>query len=443
MSDRRAAMRILLVAPSVLPPRGTGKRRAPFPPLALATVAGLTPPEVEVRIVDEAVEDLDCGGAWDLVGITCNTPQAPRAYAIAAAFRRRGIPVVLGGMHPTALPEEALRHADAVVVGEAEGSWPRLLADLQKGRLQPVYRQEGYPELKWVRARRELYRSGAYLVPSTVQTTRGCPYNCDFCSVTRFFGSTYRARPLQEVVEEVARLPGRLVVFVDDNITARPAYARSLFRALRGLNKRWVGQASVNSLRSEEMVRLAAAGGCRGLFIGFESLSPEGLQGLNKQINDVRTYREVIGRLHHYGIGVIGAFIVGLDQDGPDVFDRILEFSFQAKIDLLQVSILTPLPGTALWARLEREGRIFDRDWSRYTGNHAVYWPRRMTPEQLQEGFRYVLREAYSWRGILGRLVRWGRQSLFFWTANGVFRRGVRNYLRRVCREQTVVRGGS
>ncbi|MBC7105623.1 MAG: B12-binding domain-containing radical SAM protein [Firmicutes bacterium] len=425
-----AGVRVLLVAPRA-GARREGKGRAPFPPLGLLAVAGATPPEVEVRLVDEAVEPLEYDARWDLVGITSNTAQAPRAYASADAFRGRGVPVVLGGIHPSALPEEALRHADAVVVGEAEGLWPRVLRDLEQGRLQRIYRGDGHPRLEGVRVRRDLLRAGAYLAPQTVQTTRGCPYNCSFCSVTRFFGATFRTRPVEEVVGEVAALPGDLVVFVDDNIVGRPTYARRLFGALRGLGKKWLSQASVNNLRDGELVKLAAASGCRGLFIGFETLSLPGLRSLRKGTNDVRTYAEVIARLHSCGIGVIGAFILGLDEDGPDVFDRVLEFSYRARVDLLQVSILTPFPGTALWQQLEGEGRIFDRDWSKYNGNHVVFWPKRLSPERLQEGFRYVLREAYSLRGIWRRLSGPHRHSLLFGSMNLVFRRGVRNYLAR------------
>jgi radical SAM superfamily enzyme YgiQ (UPF0313 family) len=427
-------VKILLVAPYVGVPQYGGRKKVPFPPLGLLTVAGLTPPEMDVRLIDEAVEPVDFEGRWDLVGISANTAQAPRAYAIADTFRRRGIPVVLGGIHPTALPEEAARHADAVVVGEAEASWPRLLDDFSRGRLQRYYRPHGYPPLEGVRVRRDLLRPGAYLVPNTVQTTRGCPYNCLFCSVTRFFGATYRTRPVSEVAEEVRQLSGDLVVFVDDNIVGRPAYARQLFTALRGLGKKWLSQASVNHLRDEELVKLAAASGCRGLFIGFETLSLASLRSLRKGANDVRVYAEVIERLHAYGIGVIGAFILGLDEDGPDIFDRVLEFSYRVKVDLLQVSILTPLPGTALWEQMEKEGRIFDREWSKYNGNHVVFWPRRLSPERLQEGFRYILREAYSWRGILRRLTRPHRHSLLFGFMNLIFRRGVRRYLARTAR---------
>ncbi|MEW5762054.1 MAG: radical SAM protein [Bacillota bacterium] len=424
-------MKVLLVSPLGGPnPQRTG--RGVLPPLSLLTVAGLTPPGVEVRLVDEAVEEVDFDGDWDLVGITATTAQANRAYQIAHAFRSRGVPVVLGGIHPTALPEEAAQHADAVVIGEAEGLWPQVVEDCRRGNLARFYRHERFPELTNVRPRRDLLKKGAYLTTATVQVTRGCPYNCSFCSVTRFFGGTIRQRPIREVIEEVRSLKERLVVFVDDNIMGNPGYARKLFAALKELGKRWVSQASLPQLQDEELVKLAAESGCRGLFIGFESLSATELSKLRKLHNDTKNYINTVKRLHRYGIGVIGAFILGLDGDDRSVFDRIKEFAFKARIDLLQASILTPLPGTRLFAELEKEGRIIDRDWSKYNGNNVVFRPLKITPEQLQEGFQRLLSQAYSIPGILRRLGIFHNRWPVFGTLNLVFRHGVKNYCRKV-----------
>lgn len=424
-------LRVLLISPDPRAAEENRKAKALFPPLGLATVAGITPPDIDVRIIDEAVEDIDYNQQWDIVGITCNTSQAPRAYEIAKKFRMQKVAVVLGGIHPTALPEEASRYADAVVVGEAENNWSRLLSDfINTKKLQPIYKSSSFPDLKGSRPRRDLYKKNAYLFTNTVQTSRGCPHNCTFCSVTKFFGATYRTRPVKEVIEEVEHLPGRVVIFVDDNITGHPAYARELFKSLKGLNKRWLSQASVNQLKDREIVRLAAESGCRGLLIGFESLSLKGLQDIHKRTNDVNIYSSVIKCLHDHGIGVIGAFIVGLDEEGPDVFEKILEFSFKTKIDLLQVSILTPLPGTPLYEQMEKSDRIFDHNWKNYNGNHVVYYPVRLTPEQLYEGFHFLLRSAYSWRGIFKRAFCLKPHSILFWTMNGVFRKGVLKYLK-------------
>ncbi|MEW6770977.1 MAG: radical SAM protein [Bacillota bacterium] len=425
-------MKVLLVSPLSGPPAERVSRRGLLPPLGLLTVAGLVPPEVEVRLVDEAVEELQVSGDWDLVGVTATTAQAPRAYQIAGAFRSRGVPVVLGGIHPTALPAEAAEHADAVVIGEAEGLWPKVLDDARAGRLKRFYRHQGFPELKGVRPRRDLLKKDAYIITSTVQVTRGCPYNCAFCSVTRFFGRTYRTRPVEEVVKEVASLKEKTVIFVDDNILGNAKYARQLFSALTGLGKRWLSQASLPQLQDEELLRLAAKSGCRGLFVGFESLSPAELRRIRKLHNDTRRYVDTVRRLHKYGIGVIGAFIVGLDGDDASVFDRIKEFAFRAKVDLLQASIMTPLPGTALFHRLKREGRILDNDWSRYNGNHVVFKPHLLTAEQLQTGFQQLLRDAYSLGGIFRRLLGVHWRWPIFGTLNLIFRHGVQSYLRRV-----------
>lgn len=425
-------MKVLLVSPLSGPPAERVACKGLLPPLGLLTVAGLTPPEVEVRLVDEAVEKVQVSGDWDLVGITATTAQAPRAYQIAGAFRSCGVPVVLGGIHPTALPMEAAEHADAVVIGEAEGLWPKVLDDARAGRLKRFYRHEGFPELKGVRPRRDLLKKDAYIITSTVQVTRGCPYDCAFCSVTRFFGRTYRTRPVEEVVAEVASLKERTVIFVDDNILGNVRYARQLFSALIGMGKRWLSQASLPQLQDEELLRLAAKSGCRGLFVGFESLSPVELRRIRKLHNDTRRYLDTVQRLHKYGIGVIGAFIVGLDGDDASVFDRIKEFAFRAKVDLLQASIMTPLPGTALFTRLKREGRILDNDWSRYNGNHVVFKPRLLTAEQLQAGFQQLLRDAYSLGGIFRRLLGVHWRWPIFGTLNLIFRHGVQNYLRRV-----------
>ncbi|ACX51486.1 Radical SAM domain protein [Ammonifex degensii KC4] len=427
-------MRLLLVSPLSGPPEERRRGKGLLPPLSLLTVAGLTPPEVEIKLVDEAVEELEISAEWDLVGITATTAQAPRAYEIAQAFRALGVPVVLGGIHPTALPEEAAQYADAVVIGEAEGLWPQVIADAKAGRLKRFYRHpEGkFPELKDVRPRRDLLKKDAYVLTSTVQVTRGCPYGCAFCSVTRFFGRTYRTRPIQEVLEEVASLKEKVIIFVDDNIMGLPSYARRLFEALKGLGKHWLSQASLPQLQDETLIKLAAESGCKGLFVGFESLSPEELKRVRKFHNDTRRYVETIKRLHKYGIGVIGSFIVGLDSDDKSVFERIKEFAFRAKLDLLQASILTPLPGTLLYEEMEREGRIVDRDWSKYNGNHVVFRPRLLTVEELQRGFRQLLKETYSWGGILRRLLGIHWRWPIFGTLNLIFRQGVKSYLRRV-----------
>lgn len=370
-------------------------------------VAGLTPESWEVRIVDEAVEPLDLDLEADLVGITVMTPLAPRAYQLADHFRRRGTPVVLGGIHPTVLPDEAARHADAVVVGEAEEVWAEVVRDAARRRLRRFYRPARRPDLTGLPLpRRDLFRPGAYLATATVQTSRGCPFACDFCSVTRFFGRTYRWRPVDEIVREVSSLGQGVALFVDDNIFGAPARARELFQRLAPLRIRWIGQSSINIARNLELLKLAAKSGCRGLFIGLESLVPGNLRQMGKSlVNRVGDYREAIIRIQEHGIGVEGAFIFGLDQDDPDIFGRTVDFARRVRLAAAQFGILTPFPGTPLRDRMEREKRITERDWGCYTISQVVYQPARMSAAVLKAGCDWAYRSFYSYPSILGRLL--------------------------------------
>ncbi len=392
-------------------------------------VAGLTPRDQwDTTIVDEAVEPVDLDTPADLVGITVMTPLAKRAYELSAGFRERGVPVVLGGIHPTALPKEAARHADAVVVGEAEGIWPRVLADARRHRLAKFYRAETRPPLDSLPLpRRDLFRPEAYLTTATVQTSRGCPFSCDFCSVTRFFGRSYRCRPVADLVRELEGLGQKIVFFVDDNIFGAPSRAKQLFQSLIPLRLNWVGQSSINIAKNAELLRLAAKSGCRGLFIGLESLLPENLQVAGKNLlNRVDDYREAIARIQGHGIGVEGAFIFGFDQDDPGVFGRTVEFARKVRLAAAQFGILTPFPGTPLRARLERDKRIFDRDWGRYTISNVVFRPLKMTAQALQDGFDWAYRNFYGYPSIISRLLPQlpnFRTSLpFFFTLNMHFR---------------------
>jgi radical SAM superfamily enzyme YgiQ (UPF0313 family) len=422
-------VRILLVSPDrreivEARARGAPRMRGAFPPLSLLQVAALTPAEHEVAIVDEAVSDVDFDTSCDLVGVTAFTSSAPRAYDIAREFRARGVPVVIGGLHASARPEEALEHCDAVVIGEAEGKWEHVLADAERGCLKRVYRSEEYPDLAEAPVpRREVLDLRKYLVPNTVQATRGCAHDCSFCSVSAFFGRRIRSRPVEAVVEEVRSLPGRLVVFVDDNVMTMPGYARELFERLVGTGKRWLGQASTPVLENAELVRLAARSGCRGLFLGLETLSGAALETVDKGFNVVSRFKDTIKRLHDAGIGVIGAFMFGFDGEDEGVFERTAEFAEEAHIDVPQYSILTPLPGTRLYRQMEVEGRIVDRDWSHYDGGHVVFAPRGTTPERLEDGLKAALRHSYSRLGILRRLFGFSPRLPTMLSLNLVFRR--------------------
>lgn len=419
-------MKVLLIAPDY---GLTGLQRPAhgyrplFPPLSLLQVAAATPPEIEVRLIDENVEPLDFDWPSDLVGITCLSASAPRAYEIAAMYRARGKPVVLGGIHPTALPEEAIQHADAVVVGEAEGSWPRLLEDSRQGRMEPIYRSSTFPDLTDLPApRRELMRPNTYLVSDTIQSSRGCVFDCGFCSVTTFFGRTLRTRPVERVVQEASGLRSKLLVFVDDNIMGKPAYSRRLFEGLRGSGKRWFGQASLTMLQDINLLKLAARAGCRAMFIGLESLSDVALRKMGKGFNLLHRYQEGIKRIHDCGIAVVGAFMFGFDSDDSGVFERTVDFTERARVDLPQFSVLTPLPGTRVWREMEEQGRILDRDWSHYDGGHVVFQPSLMTPEELEQGFKGALARAYSMRSIFRRVFGLSPRALLMMRANQVFR---------------------
>jgi len=422
-------MRVLLISPDrkdVVAARAAGERRikAAFPPLSLLQVAALTPPDVEVELADEAVADLDLTADADLVGITAFTSSAPRAYEVASAFRSRGIPVVLGGMHASACPDEALQYCDAVVVGEAEGTWPALVEDVRRGRLQSIYRNGEYPDLtNSPGPRRDLIRSEDYVLPGTVQATRGCAHGCSFCSVSTFFGRAIRSRSAEAVSREIESLPGRFMIFVDDNIMTRPQYARDLFERIRGLGKPWMGQASTPVLQNTELVRLAARAGCKGLLIGLETTSKAALDRVNKSFNVVERFKELVARLHDVGIGVIGSFMFGFDDDDDSVFERTAAFVDEAEIDLPQYSILTPLPGTPLYTQLDSEGRIFDRDWSHYDGGHVVYSSRGVAPEKLADGLRQVLRHSYSRLAVFRRLLTCYRRLPAMLPLNLAFRR--------------------
>jgi radical SAM superfamily enzyme YgiQ (UPF0313 family) len=416
-------MRILLVLPAVDHLRVTHQsaqvpRRAMlrFSILPLTVVAALTPAEHEVVICDENVEPLDLEADVDVVGVTFMTALAPRAYEIAAAFRARGRVVVGGGFHPTLCPEEAVEHFNALVVGDAEGAWPRLLGDLAAGRLQRLYRNERPCDLAEAPIpRRELTARTAehYVTTYAVQTGRGCRHGCRYCSIAAFHRRTHRSRPLAHVLAELCGIP-RDFMFVDDNLIADPDYARALFAAMAPMGKRWVSQCSLKIADDPELLRLARRAGCCGLFIGIETVSQRNLDALDKGFNDTGRYAERLAAIRRAGIGVVAGMIVGLDSDDVGTFERTLCFLQRMHIDALQLNILTPLPGTPLFEEMERQGRIPDRDWAHYDFRHCVIRPARMSARELQDGADWLYREFYRLDRIA---VRFGRDVVALgWT---------------------------
>ncbi len=370
------------------------KRRATFtlPPMALAILASLTPPEIEIKITDELVEDVDLTASPDLVALSVNTTNSLRAYELARHFRAQGAKIVMGGIHPSVMPEEALEHADSVVVGEAEAVWPELIADFQKGRLKEVYTSSKQPEMDMVpKPAWHLLRQQRYFVRRTFQVSRGCPYGCSFCSSTRFFGRKYRFKPIERVVDEIKNYEKSFIVFVDDNIIGSREYAYELFKALKPLRIRWVAQASIDIARDEPLLRLAAESGCAGLLIGFESIR----YGNRKDVKKLKTpqeYEERIRLMRSYGIGVHGSFVFGFDEDTKDVFEDTVRFVLKNRLEVANYCKLTPFPGTDLFDRMKQEGRLTTMDWSKYDRYHVVYQPKNL---EIKEFYR-LTEEAYT-----------------------------------------------
>ena len=411
------------------------RKKTALPPLGLATVAALTPPEVEVSITDENVTVIDFQKEIDLVGITALTDTASRAYMIADNFRARGIKVILGGVHPSFLPEEASKHADAVVIGEAEGNWPSLINDFKAKKLQKVYRQRERPSLVNLPIpRRDLFAEGAYILKQTISATRGCPYDCSFCSVTSFFGRTYRLRPIDEILKEIETLDHKKPIgFVDDNIFGNPKFAKELLRALIPYKIKWIAQASVMIARDDELLELAAASGCIALLIGFETLSSANLAAIGKKVNMVDEYETVIEKIHSQGIAIHGFFILGLDEDNEEVFESTVRFIQKMRLESAQFAWPVPYPGTALHESLDRAGRIITKDWSLYESN-VVFEPKLMSREMLQQGRDLIWRKFYSLPSIWRRVGMMRRNLRILWSLNLYYRTFWRKRLRAINR---------
>jgi radical SAM superfamily enzyme YgiQ (UPF0313 family) len=376
-----------------------------FSMLSSLYVAAAMPSYVQTRIIDEEVEALDFDLDADLVGLSFMTYNAPRAYAIADKFRARGTPVIFGGYHPTFLPEEAIQHADAICIGEAENNLPRMMDDFCVGQLQPFYRSPPANLAGLARPRRELIHKQDYAPLESLQATRGCNYQCSYCSVSVFNAHSLRTRPVEDVTDELKTL-GKRVLFMDDNLIGNRDYALELFRAMLPLGKIWYSQAGLGLAFDDELLELAARSGCQGLFIGFETLSDAGLRGFNKKPNLGKDYATAVRKLHTKGIAVCAAFMFGGDEDTPNVFERTLGFLLDSNVETLQATRLTPFPGTPLFAEMEGQGRIFDKDWSHYDFNHVVFEPRQMSRETLDKGVAWVLRQFHTRRAIARRVWR-------------------------------------
>ncbi|SPE53060.1 Radical SAM domain protein [Verrucomicrobia bacterium] len=374
--------------------------------LSCLYVAAATPAFVQTRILDEEVEPIDYDTPADLVGLSFMTCSAPRAYQIASRFRReKHKTVIAGGYHPTFMPEEVLQHVDAVCVGEAETIVPRIIEDFLAGSLKTIYRARPAPLAGLPVPDRSLLRKVAYAPIDTVQATRGCPYSCSFCSISAFYQCAFRVRPVDEVIEELKTLGSRLL-FMDDNLTSDVGYAKELFRRMIPLRKRWISQASVQIAADAELLSLAARSGCRGLFIGFESLSDDNLRRWRKNFNRSRDYLRIVEKLHSHGIGVCVGMVFGYDWDSAGVFPFTLDFLELARVDAVQATILTPFPGTELFREMNRTGRVIERDWEKYDFSHVIFEPRQMSRQMLQDGHDWFLSQFYSRKAIARRLLR-------------------------------------
>jgi len=406
-----------------------------FIPLSIPLLAALTPPQFQVRFVNEFIrvperypEDVD------LVAISFLTPNACRAYELADFYRSKGVTVVMGGIHATALPDEALEHADAVALGEGEEIWPEILDDFSRGRLKPRYQaprpvpmdQVPFPDWSVLDGGR----------PNSVQTSRGCRYRCDFCNVAQYFGRELRHRPVQQVVEEIGRLGrsggrrARNVVFKDDNIVGDRDYALELFRALEPLRIRWVAQGNLRAF-DEELLALAAKSGCLMILAGLESADAGRVRKLGKSHAGFAELKRSVDQFHRHGIALWGTFIFGFDEDGPEVFRHTCRHADALGLDYVGFNILTPLPGTELYERLEKEGRLLTSDWWRYDFEHVVFQPRRMTAQQLEAGYVQAYRHCFSWPSIIRRMAALVLRSLrtrrllplhYFFLLNWAFR---------------------
>jgi len=377
-----------------------------FSILSLTTIAALTPEKHEVIICDENTEPLDYDMDADIVGITFMTGLANRAYELASHFKQKGIITVAGGFHPTLNSEDARKHFDIVVSGEAEDTWPALLEDIEKGKYQSFYQSRFCGSLDNSPApRRDLIKNKQhYVTTNAVQTGRGCNHKCKFCSVTAFFNHQHRSKPLSRVMDEV-RSAGKTFMFVDDNIIADRPFAIELFKLMIPLKKRWVSQCSIKISENDELLSLAAKAGCIGLFIGIESVNKQNLQKMDKTFNDPDSFHRKIRKINKAGIGVQAGMIVGLDNDSPSVFQENLKFLQSAKIGALQLAILTPQPGTPLREQFIRQGRIIDNNWDHYDYRHTVILPRKMTPEQLQKGADWLYSQFYRLDRIILRTI--------------------------------------
>ena len=413
-------MRLTFVQPAIGHRRGESYIRSwQMEPLPIAALAGLTPADVTVDFFDDRMEAIDFDRPTDAVAIPVETYTARRAYQIAAMYRSRGVPVVLGGFHPSLMPDEAQAHCDIVVVGEAEGVWPAIIDDLRHRTTRSRYVAER-AKLADTRIDRAIFRGRRYLPIGLIESGRGCRFPCEFCAIQTFFARSYRQRPVAAVIDEVSSLRNekRIFFFVDDNFAADLEAAREMLLALQPLGVRWITQLSINAAHDEEFVALLWRAGCRGVLIGFESLDAANLRTMRKGFNLMKGgYRAALANLRRQGIPVYGTFVFGYENDDASSFDRAVDFAIDESLYVAAFNHLTPFPGTPLYHRLEAAGRLrYDSWWldPAYRYNELPFVPERLSPAAVTRGCVDARRRFYSWRSILGRSLR-NRRDFFMW----------------------------
>jgi radical SAM superfamily enzyme YgiQ (UPF0313 family) len=388
-------------------------KRRMSPSLSLLVLAAMTPPAHSVQVEDENVRPLNTDDSPDLVGITVNVDTAGRAYEIAGRYRSRGVPVILGGLHPSSQPDEAALHADSVCVGEAEHLWKQILHDAGNGGLQRRYQYDKPSDIATTPIPRwDVLDGSQYLYSNILSSSRGCSFRCEFCyNSCKYVHNVFRNRPVENVIAEIRAMKCRQAMFIDDNFIGSPANARKLVAALKPLGLTWHAAASTNIGDHPQLLDEMAQSGCRSLFIGFESINRDSLTSVGKHQNHTADYDRLIAGLHSRGIMVNASVVFGFDHDHPDVFDNTLAWLVRNKVETLTAHILTPYPGTRLFERLAAEGRIVDRDWNHYNTSSVVFQPRHMSAGQLRDGYLRLYRQFYSLGNIIRRMPSDGRRT--------------------------------
>jgi len=408
-------MKILLVQANSMKQKNgqdwaTGRSKMAYAPTSITTLASLVPPELnaQVEIIDEGTDSIPQNFQADILGISVITPNAPRAYQLADEARKRGITVVMGGYHPTILPQEAAEHADAVVIGYAEKAWPRLLFDYKSGNLKKFYNEPALDLFKagGIYPDRKLLNSKRYLFSQTMETTRGCKNVCSYCIIPTISQRNYAHRDLADIISEIKTMSSKNIVFLDSSLSESIAFSKQLFKAMIPLKKKWYGNITLKSLHDDSWIELAAASGCRGVLIGFESINQASIDGQNKSFNRVEEYLSAIKKLKKHNIALVACFVFGFDHDDSGVFKKTVDFIQKSGIDLAYFGIFTPFPSTPEYEKMKKEGRILTEDWSRYDGTNVVFKPAKMSQEELYNGLRYAWEKTYEFKSIAKRLIK-------------------------------------